>query len=304
MFTSFNDVERHILSLRGKKKIALAGSQDPDALGAAVNARRRGVADLILIGDPDKTGALLEGMNESPSDYVIIAENNDKKAANKACAMAKSGEADIPMKGLMHTSTFMRAILDKELGFVPEKGLLSQATVLEAANTGRMMVISDCAVNIAPNYEEKVKIVDNAVVLTRKLGVEKPLVAVLAPVETVNPAMPATIEAAMLSKAADRGQIKNCVIDGPLALDNAVSLEAAEHKGIKSPVAGKADILIMPDLNAGNIFTKSLVYFGNNPSAGCLCGTTSAVIMTSRSDTEQNKYFAILVAILQSYSHE
>ena len=304
MFTSFTDVERHILSLKDRKKIALAGSQDPDALGAAVNARKRGVADLVLIGDVGKTKALLESMGENPDQYTLIAEDKDAAAAKAACRMAKNGEADIPMKGLMHTSTFMRAILDKELGFVPEKGLLSQATVLEVAQTGRMMVISDCAVNIAPGYEDKVKIVVNAVALARQLGVDRPLTAILAPVETVNPAMPATIEAAMLSKAAERGQIRNCIIDGPLALDNAVSPEAAAHKGIGGPVAGKADVLIMPDLNSGNIFTKTLVYFGNHPSAGCLCGTTSAVIMTSRSDTEQNKYHAILIAILQSHAHE
>lgn len=301
MLTTFREIEQHILSREAKKRLALAGSHDPDALAAAVNARRKGVVDVALIGDIGKTKALLEQLGETPDAYEMIAETTDAAAAALACDMAREGRADIPMKGLMHTSTFMRAILDKQRGFVPEKGLLSQATLFEYAAEKRMMVASDCAVNIAPEYADKIRIIANAVELARLTGIEKPLVAVLAPVETINPAMPATIEAAMLSKAADRGQIRGCIVDGPLALDNAVSVEAAEHKGIGGPVAGRADVLIMPDLNAGNIFTKSLVFFGNVPSAGCLCGTTLPVVMTSRSDTADNKYHAILVAILQSF---
>lgn len=300
MFKSFEEVEAFVLSNKIVKKIALAGSHDLDALSAVVNAKKAGVVEAILIGDQRKTLDLLSELGESADNYLLIDEVNEANAAALACKLVRKGEADIPMKGLMQTSTFMRAVLDKELGFVPEKGLLSQATVLEYKQADRMMIISDCAVNISPNYEEKIKILKNAVLLARKLHNEKPLVAVVTPVEVVNPAIASTIDAAMLSKASERGQIGKCIVDGPLGLDNAVSLEAARHKGIESPVAGRADILIMPDLNTGNVFTKSLTYFGRQKSAGCLCGTTSPVVMTSRSDTPENKYFAILSAILQA----
>lgn len=300
MFASFQEIEQYVLSNKIVKRIALAGAHDLDALSAVVNARRAGVAEAVLIGDEQKMRALLAELGEQDEQYRWVNQPEEAAAAALACKLVKDGEADIPMKGLMQTSSFMRAILDKTQGFVPEKGLLSQATVLEYERECRMMIISDCAVNIAPSYEEKAKILKNAAELARKLHEERPMVAVLAPVETVNPAMPATVDAAMLSKAADRGQLGNCLVDGPLALDNAVSTEAAKHKGIESPVVGRAQVLIMPDLNAGNIFTKSLTYFGRLKSAGCLCGTTSPVVMTSRSDTAENKFFSILTAILQA----
>jgi phosphate butyryltransferase len=194
----------------------------------------------------------------------------------------------------------MRAILDKTLGFFREGQLLSQATILEYAEGNRLMVISDCAINIAPGYAEKVKITENAVKLAHQLGMEMPKVAVVTPVEVVNTNMPSTVDAAMLSKAAQRGQIKGCIIDGPLALDNAIDVCAAQGKGIVSEVAGYADILIMPDIGAGNIFTKALHYFAHLNSSGSVCGTEIGVIMTSRTDTPEDKYCSILAAILQS----
>lgn len=198
----------------------------------------------------------------------------------------------------MQTASFMRAILDKEAyGFVPEGGQLSQATVMEYQ--GRLMIATDCAVNVAPDYSEKVKIINNAVKLAGKLGIQCPKVAVITPVEVVNPKMQSTIDAAMLSMAARRGQIKNCLVDGPLALDNALSADAARHKGITSQVAGQPDILLMPDLCAGNIFTKSLTYFAHMVSSGTLNGTTVPVVMTSRTDTPEDKYDSILTAIVQ-----
>jgi len=298
MFKNFKEIETYVLSNKIIKRIALAGAHDFDSLSAVVSAHRTGVAESILIGDQKKTLSLLSELGEQADHYLLIDEPDEAAAAALACKLVKEGKAEIPMKGLMQTSTFMRAILNKTQGFVPEKGLLSQTTVLEYEQEGRMILISDCAVNISPIYEDKVKILKNAVALAQKLHIIKPLVAVVTPVEVVNPAIQSTIDAAMLSKAAERGQLGNCIVDGPLALDNAVFLEAAKHKGIESSVAGRADVLIMPDLNAGNIFSKSLTYFGHMKSAGCLCGTTSPVVMTSRSDTPENKYFSILMAIL------
>lgn len=298
MFKNFKEIETCVLSNKTAKRIALAGSHDSDSLSAVVNARRTGAANSILIGDQKKTLLLLSDLGEQAGHYTFIDEPDEAAAAALACRLVKEGQAEIPMKGLMHTSTFMRAILNKAQGLVPEKGLLSQVTVLEYEQKGRLILASDCAVNISPAYEDKVKILKNAVALAQKLHNTRPLVAVVTPVEVVNPAIQSTIDAAMLSKAAERGQLGNCMVDGPLALDNAVFPEAAKHKGIESSVAGRADILIMPDLNAGNIFSKSLTYFGRIKSAGCLCGATSPIIMTSRSDPPQNKYLSILTAII------
>lgn len=298
MFTAFAQIEETILKKEKKKTIALAGAQDCDALAAVVNARRRGIAKVILIGDVEKTKELLAGMEEPAEHYEFISCEGENPCARLACELVKEGRADIPMKGLMQTASFMRAILDKEtFDFVPEKGILSQTTVLEFE--GRLMQITDCAVNIQPDYTDKMKILTNAGALARKLGIENPRVAVLAPAELVNPKMQSTVDAAMLSKAAERGQLKGMIVDGPLAMDNSLSEEAAKHKGIKSEVAGHADILLVPDLCTGNVLTKALVHFAKGiPSAGLLIGTNVPVVMTSRTDLPENKYNAILMSCL------
>lgn len=300
MFTSFRDMETYIKEKQITARIALAGAHDDDTLAAVVNARKNGVADAVLIGHGAQIRNLLSEMGETAADYAIVEMETEKECAAYACKLVREGAVDIPMKGLMQTSVFMRAILDKQSGFLKEGRLLSQATVLDYHQESRLLIISDCAVNIVPDYADKVKILQNAVLLAEKLGMEMPKVAVIAPVEVVNPAIQSTIDAAMLSKASQRGQIKGCIVDGPLALDNAVSESAAKHKGIVNEVAGHADILLMPDLSTGNVFTKSLGYFGGLTTAGTLNGTTSPVIMTSRTDTPENKYCSILTAILQA----
>lgn len=297
MYRSFEQMERDVQKQGEKKILALAGSHDDDVLAAVVHARKKNIAGAVLIGDVRRTEQLLSEMGERREDYELIECQNERECARLACQLVKDKKADIPMKGLMQTASFMKAILDKEsYGFVPEQGLLSQATLLEFE--GRMMVITDCAVNISPQYAEKVKILNNAVALAKRIGIAIPKAAVIAPVEMVNPNMPSTIDAAMLSKAAQRGQIKDCIVDGPLAMDNALSKEAARHKGIQSEVAGEADILLVPDLCTGNVLTKALVHFAKGiPSAGLLLGTVVPVVMTSRTDTPENKYHSILASV-------
>ena len=299
MYASFGQMEKAVLNQKTKRVLALAGAHDKDALAAAVHAKRNNIADVVLIGKEEETKELLKWMGEPEEAYPLIPCAGEKEMARLACQLVKDKKADIPMKGLMQTSSFMRALLDREsFGFVPEGGLLSQATLLEFE--GRMMIITDCAVNINPNYGDKVKILQNAVCLAKKIGIEKPKAAVLAPVEIVNPKMQSTVDAAMLSKAAQRGQIKDCIVDGPLAMDNALSKEAARHKGIVSEVAGAADILLVPELCTGNVLTKALVHFAKGiPSAGLLLGTTVPAVMTSRTDTPENKYLSILMAVFQ-----
>jgi len=301
MFRTFKEIEEHILAQGTRKTIALAGSQDEVALSALVTARRKGIAHGILIGDGAKTRELLARLGESASDYEIMEEACGRPCSHLACSLVKEGKADMPMKGRMPTADFMREVLNEEFGFfTKKKGLLSQATVLEVTDTNRLMVISDCAVNVAPDYEDKFKILVNAVGLAHTLGYDCPKVAVVAPLETVNPNIPSTVDAALLSKAAQRGQITGCVVDGPLALDNAVSPVAAREKNIQGEVAGQADVLIMPDLAAGNIFTKSLHYFAHLKQTGSLLGTYTPVVMTSRTETSEGKYHSILIGFLQS----
>lgn len=300
MFKTFDEIQNYLIKSGIKKKIALAAAHDDDALSSVVQAKKAGIINAVLIGNGDDIEKLLLEFGENPLEWDIVEESDEAGCAARAMKMVAEGQADIPMKGIMQTGTFLKALFNKSLGLLKEGVLVSQATVCEYATENRLMVMTDCAINIAPTYEEKIKIINNGVKLAKTLGCELPKVAVLAPVEVVNPAMPSTIEAAMLAKANDRGQIKGCIVDGPFGLDNAVSLEAAQHKKIKSEVAGQADILIMPDLAAGNIFTKSLHYFAHLKTAGVTLGPEVPVVLSSRTDSAVDKFNAILIAVLQA----
>ena len=295
MIQSFEQMEEFVLR-HGKKTIAVACAHDDVTLEAVLTAVDKGVADAVLIGHADEIRGLLEKEGRDPAQFRIVDEQDDRAAIDLAVAMVKEGKADIPMKGLMHTATFMRGILDKQTGLLQPGELLSQASVFEIPGRDSLLIISDCAVNIQPDVEQKIKIVENAVKVASSLGMEDPAIAMLSALEVVNPKIQNTVDAKEIAtRLKDRYNI-----DGPFALDNAVDVEAARHKGIDSPVAGKADILIVPDLWSGNIFTKALVFFAHLRSAGTLNGLDSPVIMTSRTDTIENKYLSILTAILQS----
>lgn len=300
MFTDFTAILTWLKENNIKKKAVLAAAHDADALASVVAAKRAGILEAILVGKQDKIKLLLADLNENSSDWEIIEEEDDAKAAKIAAHMVADKKVDMPMKGLLQTATFLKAVLDKNLGLITENGLISQATIFHYPQENRMMVVSDCAINVAPDYSKKLKIIKNAVVLSHKLGIEIPKVAVIAPLEQINPDIPATIEAAMLTMANKRGQLKGCVVDGPLGFDNAVSLEAARHKGIQSEVAGFADVLIMPDLASGNILDKSLRYFAGFKTAGVVAGAKVPLIMTSRSDSAENKLNSIVMSVLQS----
>jgi phosphate butyryltransferase len=205
------------------------------------------------------------------------------------------GEADIIMKGLLHTSTFLKSVLNKENGLNAGR-LISQISVFDKEFGEGLQLLTDCAMAIQPNLDEKKQIIENAVSLARKIGYKKPRVALLSALEIINPTIQDTVEAAILSKMGDRDQIKNAVIDGPFALDNAISLEAAEHKGIKSEVAGKADILVAPNLQVGNVLTKALTYYAHKDVAAAVMGAKIPIIMTSRTDMIKNKLLSVALA--------
>lgn len=298
MFKSFEEIEQYVLKNKIVKTIALANAEDDNALEALITARKKGIATGILIGDIPKIKVILDKYNEDHSYYEFIPCSDEQKSAALAVSLVKEKKADIPMKGLMMTSSFMKAVLDKENGLLNKDWLLSQATILEYSEENRLMIISDCAVNISPDATKKIMIVQNAIDLALTLGIDKPNVAVLSALEKVNPKIQSTVDADIVAR--HKGYKNVGHIAGPLALDIAISKEAALHKGITNEVCGKADILIVPDLAAGNIFTKGLVFLAHMKSAGVLNGTVSPVIMTSRTDTPYDKFLSILVAILQS----
>lgn len=299
MYRSFDEILAAAKGRTQKKTIAIAAAQDHEVLESAVEARKMGIAEFILTGDTPKISAILNELGESAADWKIFDEPDEQKAAKLAVSLVAKGEADIPMKGLLHTATFLRSVFNKEYGLVPEKGLVSCITVTEFPADGRLMLITDCAITVAPDYEAKVKLINNAVGLAAMLGIETPKVAIIAALETINLAMPETVDAAILCKAAERGQIKGCVIDGPLALDNAVSPQAAATKGITGQVAGCADILLMPNLLAGNVLDKALRYFGELKTGSFLAGAKVPLIATSRSDSASNKIHAIALSVLE-----
>ena len=295
MFHTYAEVEQHILERKISKRIVLAGAHDDPALSALIEAKRRGVVTGLLIGDEPEIHAILGHYGETISDYEIIHEPNEHVAAALAVAKVRDGEADIPMKGLMQTSSFMRAILDKETGLLPPGQILNQCTVFSYPDKSLMMFAADCAVNIAPGVEDKAKILVNVVKLAMCFGIERPKVAIVSALEKVNEKIPSTVDAAELVARNWDG----CDVGGPYALDIAVDEESARHKGVSDAVAGNADILIMPDLCAGNIFHKTLHFFAHLETAGALCGTDMPVVMTSRTDSPLTKYYSILTAILQ-----
>lgn len=279
------------------KKVAVAAAEDSHVLEAVKDAKKEGFAEAILVGDKDKIFQISNELNMDLSEIEVIDEKNPAKAALKAVELVSSGKADMVMKGLVGTADFLRAVLNKEVG-LRTSNLMSHVAVFQTPKIDRLLFLTDCAFNMYPDLNEKIKIVNNSVLVAKSVGIEVPKVAPLCAVEVVNPKMQSTIDAAMLSKMNDRGQIKGCIIDGPLATDNALSVEAAKTKNIDGPVAGKADILLMPSIDAGNIMYKTLAFTADSVSGAILVGTSAPVILTSRADSHQTKMNSIALAAL------
>ena len=251
---------RLIGQVRAPKRVAVAAAEDDHVLGAIHSARLEGMIQPILFGDEAKIRVICHELGIDPSKLEIVNTKDHAQAAELAVQAVTSGKADILMKGLLDTATILRAVLNKDWGMRTGK-LLSHVLVFEAKGKfNRLFLMSDGAMNIEPDLKAKIEIVQNSVALAHALGLEKPKVAMLAAIEVVNPDMSTAVDDAIISKMGDRGQIKGALIDGPLALDNAVSEEAARIKGIVSPVAGHADILIVDNIDVGNVFYKTLVH--------------------------------------------
>lgn len=296
MVKNFEEVLKKVKSLE-TKTVAVAVAQDEPVLQAIMEAKNQGIANAILVGDEEKIKVVAASINMDLSQFEIVHEANAAKAALKAVELVSSGKADMVMKGLVDTANFLRAVLNKEVGLRTGR-LMSHVAVFEIDGVDRLIFLTDAAFNMYPELKDKVDIINNSVKMAHAIGIECPKVAPICAVEVVNPSMPATLDAAMLSKMSDRGQIKGCIVDGPLALDNALSEEAARHKNVTGPVAGKADIMVLPNIEAANVMYKTLTYTSDSKNGGLLVGTTAPVILTSRSDSFETKMNSIALAAL------
>ncbi|MBE4910433.1 phosphate butyryltransferase [Bacillus luteolus] len=281
------------------KTVAVAAAEDSEVIEAVTEAVNRNLASFLLYGDIEKITKLIKERNPEylNSDKIRIVHSiSDTKSAELAVRAVHTKDADVLMKGHISTATILKAVLNKEYG-LRTGSVLSHTAVFEVAGYDRFIIVTDAAMNIEPDLNQKVQIVDNAVKIARSIGIERPKVAPIAAVEVVNPTMQATIDAAALTQMNKRGQIKNCDIDGPLALDNAVSVLAAKHKGIQSEVAGNADILLVPTIDVGNALYKSLIYFANAKVGAVIAGAKAPIVLTSRADSAESKLYSLALAV-------
>ena len=292
---NLNDLKRIVEGVP-RKKLVLAAAQDQHSLGAVVRAWKDNIIEPILIGDKEGIQNICISYNYDIADLRIIDEPDTEMSVEMAVRMISSKEADILMKGKVGSSILLKCVLNKEWG-LRTGNLLSHFALFEVETYHKVIAVTDVAMNIAPNLQEKIAIVNNSVACLNKLGYSMPKIAVLGAVEMVNENMGATLDAALLSKMNQRDQIKNCIIDGPLAFDNAVSMESAQQKEIRSEVAGDTDLLLMPDIEVGNVLYKSLVFFAKAKVASIILGALVPIVLTSRSDSEQAKYDSILLSV-------
>jgi len=274
--------------------VAVAIAQDQSSLWAIKEAERRKVAHGILIGDRDSILKAAAAVGFEPNPDRIIHEPDHLAAATTAVRLVNEGQASVLMKGLLHTDILLHPVLDKSAGLRTGR-LLSHVFAMEISTYPRLLLITDAAFNIAPTLEQKKEICQNAIDLALKIGIAQPKVAVLAAVEEVNDKMACTVDAAALAKMSDRRQIKGGIVDGPLAFDNAISPKAAEEKGIVSPVAGVADIVLVPDIESGNILFKCLAKLCNADGAGVVVGARAPIVLTSRADSQESKFYSLVL---------
>ncbi len=275
---------------------AVAHPCEVTALSAAVEAANQGLIIPILVGPRFKIVSAAKSAGIDVNDLQIIDVPHSHAAAAKAVELLREAQAELLMKGSLHTDELMGAVVARDKGLRTERRI-SHVFVMDVPTYHKVLIVTDGAINIAPTLEDKVDICQNAIDLAISLGREKPKVAILAAVETVTSKMPATIDAAALCKMAERGQITGGILDGPLAFDNAISKQAAETKGIRSEVAGDPDILLAPDLEAGNILAKQLTFLANADSAGLVLGARVPIILTSRADSVRSRIASCAVAM-------
>ncbi|WHY65622.1 phosphate butyryltransferase [Neobacillus sp. SuZ13] len=278
--------------------VAVAAAEDLEVIEAVIAALEQNLAKFILYGDEEKIKSIIKEKHPNISNLNLKVVNADSNAlaAELAVKAVFNKEANVLMKGNIPTNILLKAVLNREYG-LRAGNVLSHIAVFEVPGFNRFTIITDAAMNIAPDLEQKAQIIKNAVSIARSIGIDVPKVAPVAAVEVVNPAMQATLDAAALTVMNKRGQIPDCIVDGPLGLDNAVSALAAEHKGIHSEVAGSADILLVPTIEVGNVLYKSLIYFANTKVGAVIAGAKAPIVLTSRADSAESKLYSLALAL-------
>ncbi|MDW7674267.1 MAG: bifunctional enoyl-CoA hydratase/phosphate acetyltransferase [Bacillota bacterium] len=295
-FSSFQQIIDHARN-RGKCFLSVAAAQDKDVLKSVQEAVEQNLIVPILSGDGEQIKRYAADLDFNLAGIEIIDEPDPYEASLRAVEQVSNGCAQILMKGSVNSNAFLKAVLDKQVGLRTGK-LLSHLAIVEVPSFTRLLFVTDGGINIAPDLNQKVVILENSVAFMNKLGYVEPKVAVLSANEVVIPQMASTEEGAMLSKMAERKQLKNCIVDGPLSLDLAISLKSVAMKGIDSKVAGQAQLLLAPNIESGNIFCKALVYFAKAEFAGVVLGARAPIVMTSRSDSSRSKIASIAIASL------
>lgn len=285
---------------RPKKRLIVAYAQDAHTLEAVNEAVDLGIVEAILVGDPAAIKAVCVELNISSEKFTIIPESNDVACVNLAVKMINEGQADVLMKGLVTTDKYMRGILNKEFGLLPPKGVLSHVAVLEMPAYHKLLLVSDVAVIPYPDLNQKVALTRYLAQIARALGIEVPKVAIITPSEQMLPNIQSGVDAAIISKMADRGQLGAMLVDGPLSLDVAMFKEVADTKKISSPVSGEVDCLVMPSLDAANIFFKAATKLSGANMAGMVVGTKAPCVLTSRGDSAESKLYSIALAALSA----
>ncbi|NCD25609.1 MAG: bifunctional enoyl-CoA hydratase/phosphate acetyltransferase [Deltaproteobacteria bacterium] len=298
MLTSMNDIRARAMTLP-RQTVAVACAHDTEALKAVAGAHALGLAHFVLVGDTNKIHALADDMELDLGEFELVEALGEAGGAAATVRIVASGQANILLKGFVDSSVLFKAVLDRETG-LRNGSTVSHTVVMDVPGFDKLYLLTDAAMIIKPDLETKRQIVLNAITVSRALGNSNPVVGVLCESEKVNPKMAATMDAAALVAMNQDGRLPGCRVGGPYALDNAISVQAAEHKGMTDPLAGRADILLAPDLAAGNIFYKSLMYFARAKSAGVTLGTTAPVLLNSRADSHETKINAVALGILMA----
>ncbi len=294
MIRTFDELQKRVRALP-KRKLAVAAANDLDVLKAVLDAVEAGLVDAILVGKEEEIKSIAAANSLDLTNLPIVDAQDNAEAARKAVALVSSGEAHLLMKGIVDTPTLLRAVLDREIGLRTGR-ILSHIAILEVPALDRLIFLTDAAMNINPNFEQKVELLQSALTVARAFEVEEPKVVPLAAIEQVNPKMQATIDADALREMGEQGLFGDAIISGPLAFDGALSLESAQHKGIDHPAAGRADVVLAPYIEAGNVMYKSLIYFADATVAGIVVGASRPIVLTSRSDSPHSKLVSIAAA--------
>jgi phosphate butyryltransferase len=298
--TSLSQLADHVRQRGKKTRIAVAVAEDANTFSSIARAAREGFVEPILTGNRQRILELCAAENEDPSVFTILDFADEVSATREAVRMVKSGEADVLMKGLVGTDKFLRAVLDKQNGLLPPGAVMSYTCALELPKYPKLLFVSDTAVLIQPDLPQMTAMINYSVNMARRFGIATPKVALITATEKVSASMPATLDHALLCKMNQRGQIKNCLIDGPLDIYLACDPTAMETKGVNTPIAGQADVLIFPNLETANAVYKSLTLFAGAELAGLIQGTVKPVVVMSRSESAASKYYCVALSCLMA----